>query len=536
MLSRLFDYLACYFAKRGSYALLIEQYLENSIAPSVVLDDLSGITGNKEFYELDFPFSYVVLAERIRDVFLEDSSISLINIRGADGVNYFVEYFVEKKEFGLAVSIASIKKASDTIKVVSELKEKVEYDPLTGVLTKNQFIELYDEHEDSECSYLFVVDMDFFKSVNDIYGHSIGDEVLKSVAKGLDFLIGESGLIGRFGGEEFCIIKYFDSDNEARFFAKRVNSYFREEKLCSSPVISRTVSIGCCKTSGRSFDIAFFKADQAALIAKEHGRDTSIIYDKKLDIALRRKGKMLSLDDIRNAIERGDVFYDKQAIIGYDGECSLVKGYELFLRMRGKDGTVYVADAFMGKFLEVCRDDYYAEIMKNNRSSYIRSLKLPSWQVIAFNIKISSILASQNAFHFVNNFLDKDISQSCNIVFEISALDLTDRTNFSEVRKRLSYLKSVGIILALDHFGLKGFDLKPLNELPFKMVKVVSNSQLDAIFLNFLENSGYQVVVTNVETKAEATRMIEKCGVRWLQGHCIKLEKGKVELLHFNAA
>lgn len=169
-----------------------------------------------------------------------------------------------------------------------ETKRALERDYLTGVLTKKEITNLAINTVDVKktCNVtIAIIDIDYFKKVNDVYGHMKGDEVLKKVASIIQNEVREDGLVGRFGGDEFLVIFYnaYDMENtreRLRSIKNSVASSF--VKTESGEDISITLSIGCAaypKDAGNYEDL-FFLADFALYRAKEKGRNRYIIYNR----------------------------------------------------------------------------------------------------------------------------------------------------------------------------------------------------------------------------------------------------------------
>ncbi len=173
-----------------------------------------------------------------------------------------------------------------------------ELDPLTGVLNKTSITNLATRIIDVEKRQnvsIAIVDVDYFKKVNDTYGHMIGDNTLKKVTSILESEVGDSGVIGRIGGDEFFILFYDaydleDSRERVRSIKNNVSANFPAGKD-GKPVI--TLSIGCAAypKDADNYDDLFTLADFAVYRAKGKGRNRYIIYDK---------AKHGTLEEIRN--------------------------------------------------------------------------------------------------------------------------------------------------------------------------------------------------------------------------------------------
>lgn len=180
-----------------------------------------------------------------------------------------------------------------------ESRPALERDHLTGVLTKAEITKLaistVDEKKTSNVT-LAIIDIDYFKKVNDIYGHMKGDEVLKKVASIIRHEVRDSGLVGRFGGDEFLVLFYDAYDMETmreRLRSIRTRVAASSVKADNGEDISLTLSIGCAAypKDADNYEDLFFLADFALYRAKEKGRNRYIIY---------RQEKHGTLEEIRS--------------------------------------------------------------------------------------------------------------------------------------------------------------------------------------------------------------------------------------------
>ena len=141
--------------------------------------------------------------------------------------------------------------------------------------------------------FLFVVmmlDIDFFKHVNDRFGHSAGDQVIKFVAKNLMEAARFGDLSARYGGEEFCLILPGSNLEEARVIAERLRAIVHTKFATKfSWDIDLTISLGVASIRGARDDTTtdlLNRADKALYAAKEHGRNRVVAWgDPELDTA-----------------------------------------------------------------------------------------------------------------------------------------------------------------------------------------------------------------------------------------------------------
>jgi diguanylate cyclase (GGDEF)-like protein/PAS domain S-box-containing protein len=159
-------------------------------------------------------------------------------------------------------------------------------DSLTGLLNRRHFSDLFHGRKASGDSRaaIVLVDVDSFKGVNDVHGHSTGDAVLCEVARRLQAATRGSDLIARWGGEEFCVLLadvQDDADLEERAERLRLAVTTTPIVVAATPPITVTVSVGIAR-AGRSTDDLFSSADLALYAAKRAGRNrTRIAHDAR---------------------------------------------------------------------------------------------------------------------------------------------------------------------------------------------------------------------------------------------------------------
>ncbi|SDK11717.1 diguanylate cyclase (GGDEF) domain-containing protein [Methylophilus rhizosphaerae] len=131
---------------------------------------------------------------------------------------------------------------------------------------------------------MLIVDLDYFKKVNDVYGHLVGDVVLTSCAATIRSALRGGDVIGRYGGEEFCILLPNTGEQEAMVLAERIRRTIEKTPVSIAGVesmhddtraIKCTVSVGAVssETVGYALDGMFAAADQNLYKAKQHGRN-----------------------------------------------------------------------------------------------------------------------------------------------------------------------------------------------------------------------------------------------------------------------
>lgn len=178
----------------------------------------------------------------------------------------------------------------ETKKLMETLRETSLRDPMTG-LNNRRFLEEYVdtlvaavERRKAQLAVL-MLDLDYFKMVNDTYGHDAGDAVIKALAKVLRQLVRTSDMVIRYGGEEFLIVLLDTSPEAADQVAEKIRAAVEDmEVKTSNVVLKKTISIGIADfpTDSDTFWQAIKFADVALYQAKETGRNRVIRFNKDM--------------------------------------------------------------------------------------------------------------------------------------------------------------------------------------------------------------------------------------------------------------
>ena len=181
---------------------------------------------------------------------------------------------------------ARLVRAEDQIREYAKEMERLAVsDPLTGAANRRYFFDMAQKELKRAYRYeknvsLIMMDIDFFKKINDTYGHQSGDEALKSFVSCCKHLIRESDLIARFGGEEFCMLLPETGIQQAHLLAERLRGSIEDLRVCDAGCeFGFTVSIGVTEAlrTDESIDAVIKRADDALYMAKEGGRNRCVM-------------------------------------------------------------------------------------------------------------------------------------------------------------------------------------------------------------------------------------------------------------------
>ena len=182
--------------------------------------------------------------------------------------------------------IGSITNVNSQVLREQELRNIADSDKLSSLLNKSAFERRSREYlmrdGRERMSALIIIDLDNFKEVNDKLGHMTGDLAIQDAAKKISLIFSERDFLGRFGGDEFCVLMRFDEGLTKEIVLKIINAkagdltralkeeYFNEEQSVS---VSASVGISLFPEGGKTYEDLFLVADQALYDVKQHGKD-----------------------------------------------------------------------------------------------------------------------------------------------------------------------------------------------------------------------------------------------------------------------
>jgi diguanylate cyclase (GGDEF)-like protein len=164
--------------------------------------------------------------------------------------------------------------ASVTRERLDDLHQAAHEDPLTGIANRRGFMAHMDAlPHDRRKGCVAIIDIDYFKRVNDLLGHEQGDRVLASFATRLSALVRRVDMVARWGGEEFAIFFQDCIEDEASWSLARISSRMRSEPIGQVNDRPISFSAGVCRWNGGDLNDALRRADDALYEAKQSGRD-----------------------------------------------------------------------------------------------------------------------------------------------------------------------------------------------------------------------------------------------------------------------
>lgn len=278
------------------YPLIVSQLRDDSII--FVNESAQALFGIKAEEIQTFRFSDYFVSLEVRSSLLErlkkDQVVQAFEIQmkhPVHGTLLWVELSSRVIELDDEIALLSTFKDITDQKVAEEnLFEQASTDPLTGLFNRRQFETLSSYAlrvaERYKTPYaVMMMDIDFFKKINDSYGHESGDIVLKKLAQTIQTALRKSDIVGRFGGEEFVVFLPQVNAEQALIVAERMrNSVEKTQIDILKKKINITVSIGLTTIQAAQIAILVKQADVALYQSKKNGRNkVSLFHEDMLE-------------------------------------------------------------------------------------------------------------------------------------------------------------------------------------------------------------------------------------------------------------
>ncbi|AXX92759.1 hypothetical protein CPU12_02710 [Malaciobacter molluscorum LMG 25693] len=402
------------------------------------------------------------------------------------------------------------------------VKKTAYIDKLTNVYNRN-YLQEYESFINLDDYIIAAIDIDYFKLVNDTYGHDVGDKILKNIGRIiLNSTRKKDDIVIRYGGEEFLILaktKRNDSYTAINVI-ERVFTNIQKEKfqINENEDIDITVSVGVNLEPHKSktFSKAFKLADIALYTAKNKGRNNIQIYNENIS----NDSNKLSINEIKEALEEKRVICHYQKIV--DTKTQNTVKYEALLRIVKKDGTI----AYPNEILSVINGTF---ILRNisKRVLNICFEKLISNKNILININLNpQDIVNDTILSMLEDMSIKYDDFANRLGIEITENE--DLTNNKEAKINLLRLKKWGYKIYIDDFGSGYSNFTYLAQIKTDFIKIdgdlIEKILTDKIsfmlvksIIGFAKDAGIKVIAEYVSSE-EIYFKLKELDVDYLQG------------------
>jgi len=394
------------------------------------------------------------------------------------------------------------------------------YDPLTGLPNRRYFLQTFDwwletaESEGTRLS-LVVLDLDRFRSVNDLYGHSGGDLLLQEMARRMRKVVRPPHVVARLGADEFAIlIVGGGEEGDMVRTVRRLLKETRKPLQVAGAEITITASIGIAiyPRDGLTREVLLQRADLSMSRAKSGGRNTYASFDSGVDAEIRYR---LSLEaDLPKALATGAIVPYFQPFVDFSS--GRIAGFEVLARwhhpVHGRlGGEVFIPLAEDAGLI----DRVFAHILDEACRAAVK------WDSpVSIAVNASPLQLGERALvSTVLDSLERSGLPARRLEIEVTENALVQ--DFPLALEIVSALKSVGIAIALDDFGTGYSNLRHLHEIPIDKIKIdksfirhrgdedVSETVVDLV-VALGHSLGLKVTAEGVETLDDALWLKER--------------------------
>ena len=450
--------------------------------------------------------------------------------RARDSTTELLDQCLKVVQLGFDVSIVRMARRFEVTRRCLEerlaehrarLEHQALHDPLTGLANRVLLIDRIEHALESAArrpsgvAVLFM-DLDFFKSVNDVSGHSAGDQLLLGVARRLQGAVRPNDTMGRLGGDEFVVLceDLGDPVPEGVAVAHRISKLFDEPFVVRDREIQVAASIGVAPAiPGDTAEGLLGRADHAMYRAKELGRGRVEVYDPSFDRQSTRHAQMA--DAVRGAVAEGrlDVVYQplfelisrrviaREALVRWrHPELGDVSPREM-IPIAESTGLITAVGRFV--LSRACRD-----------CAAWRSRGEPD---VGVSVNVSGLqLAGARYLGEVEDALKESGLPPDALTLEVTeTLLMSDR---ADARDGLERVRGLGVRVAIDDFGTGYSSMAWLTRLPVDVVKVDASlvaglglAGRDAAIVDSMIHLAHtldlHVVAEGVETEAQLMQL-----------------------------
>ena len=408
-----------------------------------------------------------------------------------------------------------------------KIQSLIYYDELTNIPNRKLLVKMCNDLINGGIKFaLIFIDLNRFKYINDIYGHSVGDEVLIKFSRKMDKCLGNKGVITRYSGDEFIIIyhRYINNDELEDFYHNVILGEFKEPILISNDkkmFVEFSAGVAVYPKDAEKFNDLIDKSDFMMYSNKKSGHKENLlffnddIYNKIIRIELIK-------EQLKTAVDKNEFILYYQPIVNKDKK---IKKLEALIRWNNdKLGFVSPGD-FIGyaeETGEIIKIGYWIveEVCKNFNELFNNG------QINQVSINVSPIQIME--FNFVDKIreiTDRYNVSLSNLCFEITESVVLDGNIIAY--DNIHLLHKLGANIALDDFGtgyasfsyLKKFRL---NILKIDKIFIDSCGAVDYKIIYNIKNIAHllnmKIVIEGVETERQF-ELLSKVGCDYFQGY-----------------
>ncbi|MEH6357110.1 MAG: EAL domain-containing protein [Marinobacter sp.] len=399
------------------------------------------------------------------------------------------------------------------------LEQAANFDSLTGLPNRRRLTELFEQEltlvdqRQGALSICFI-DLDGFKEINDDYGHSVGDAVLKTVAARLRHVLRECDIIARLGGDEFVAI-IRDVENNAVY--ERMLEAIRRPMNHQDVTLDLTASMGVTlyPRDQSAPDLLLRHADQAMYAAKDVGRNRYSIFDVETYVSRVEQGRILEQTAKALGESQFEMYLQPKIVLANHR----VEGFEALIRWNHPKKGLLGPISFLPQLEHT---EYAAAVGQFVITDAVAKLQQWEQQGLPYSLSINL-----SPTHLLSDSFVEDLQaalQDCDPdVRSRLIIELLETTALNDSVKIMSILlkcRNLGVQVSLDDFGTGYSSLDHFRRLPAQEIKIdrsfvsdmLTNADDEMIvksIISLSKNFNRRVVAEGIETRAMQDKLIE---------------------------
>lgn len=441
------------------------------------------------------------------------------------------QLLLREKEINNILEEKIKRRTNEIVKKNVELEYAYNHDPITDLFNRNYIMtslpRLMENLKQTETITFIMLDIDRFKTINDMYGHDIGDIVLVELTKRLKTIEVPKSILARTGGDEFVFV-YRDNTS----YSKGEEIASKILMLCSTPIeveqfvfrITASIGISIYPFDANGFNALMVNADIALNHAKTRGKNRWLSFNYELRDSIKRKNQIEMLLKTVNYDEEFELFYQPQFRIS---DKKLI-GAEALVRWNSKAlGSISPKE-----FIPIAEEiNVITELGKWILKTAIRQIRM--WDDlygIDFKVGINISPKQLDYVGFVSDFraLLTEYSVPSGFI-DIEILESVAMEGEERIKHIYSLFKSLGVSISMDDFGTGYSALSYLKHLPFEKIKI-AKELVDAIAIDdydmqivkaivmLAKSLGIMTIAEGVEYQ-EQFDILESLGCNEIQGY-----------------
>jgi diguanylate cyclase (GGDEF)-like protein len=464
------------------------------------------------------------LAQAMHKVTAEESFSAQVEVSGSREI--------AELAVGFNAMLAELQRRDELAKLAdARLQKQARTDALTGLPNRRLFTEclssaLARARRKAQLLGLLYIDLDGFKLVNDSLGHSIGDLLLCEVASRLRSRVRQSDTLARVGGDEFTIIlTALKSTEHAGAAAEALLQCLMKPFYVEGHEITVGASIGISifdDPNQHGADL-LRQADSAMYAAKRSGRNRAAYFSD--DLSLMARERLTLENQLRGAIERGEIYID------YQPEFDAITGDLLRFEALARWNHPQLGEISPNRFIPVAEESGQIHRLGNYVLEHACREALKWQKLFAAPIQVA---VNVSPIQFNSGTIVREIagilSKTC-LRPELLQIELTESVMMGSLQQsteKLNDLHELGVNLALDDFGTGFSCLSYLPDLPFNAIKLDRSfvkklspgsdaNQIIRSMVDLAHSMNMRVIAEGVE-RAKQLELVKELGVDEVQG------------------